>query len=524
MTAVALPGSGASASNIGPSVLRYSSLGCGPQDWNATESARQVPWHHDSTLSGFALHVTTNAIAADSAAAIRINGATGTQIILIPAGLTGVFRDITNSDPVVAGDLVNALVLTGAGGALLQVQNTMIVSDAATKTSAVYFSQNTGAMNVAGSTYFLAPVGQSTSTTTEANATVRASTNGTYKHSRFVVSANTRADATTIRCRINGGFGTISINVPAGTTGTFEDLLGSDAILDGDDWCHAVTLGAGAGSISIQRTSVEFETEDGSAQLYAFNSTAVIVNAGATKYYPFGGNGINVTAETTAQMLAGLDNTYHRLQCRITANTLTSDSALTARNNGAAGTQIIVLPTGLTGIFEDVTNEDVYLAADLTSIALTAGATGTSIRMTWVSIVQKAVPQPVADTPTGGHFIPEVGPTFSEREYRRLQRRLAGLREEVEQVSLSKTESEEIDEVLEDLAEAGEEIRRLRPKADAVSKEVQNLLSSALYRESPDLITPLVKDLETILAAISAKEAALEMEEDDVLTIILLFH
>lgn len=72
-----------------------------------TEINVQVPMPEDAVLRRLGLHVNTNTEAGAVTWKIRINGADGNLTISIPAATTGFFQDVSNSDVVSVGDLVN---------------------------------------------------------------------------------------------------------------------------------------------------------------------------------------------------------------------------------------------------------------------------------------------------------------------------------------------------------------------------------------------------------------------------------
>ncbi len=91
----------------------------------AAELDRQSPVARALTFRRMTLHVNTNTTLLSSTMEFRISGVSGNLLITIGAGLTGIFRDITNSDAVAAGDLV-AYELTKGDGNVLNITGAAI--------------------------------------------------------------------------------------------------------------------------------------------------------------------------------------------------------------------------------------------------------------------------------------------------------------------------------------------------------------------------------------------------------------
>ena len=73
---------------------------------SATELNRQNIIPNKCKLERMALQISANAANSDSVLALRINGVDGNSLITVPAGVTGSFQDLTNSDEVANLDLV----------------------------------------------------------------------------------------------------------------------------------------------------------------------------------------------------------------------------------------------------------------------------------------------------------------------------------------------------------------------------------------------------------------------------------
>ena len=68
-----------------------------------------------------------------------------------------------------------------------------------------------------------------------------------------IVGSNTIAtSATTVRTRLNGANGALSVSIAAGTTGSFKDSSNSDTIAVADDYNFQIVTPATSGTIGIR--------------------------------------------------------------------------------------------------------------------------------------------------------------------------------------------------------------------------------------------------------------------------------
>lgn len=114
----------------------------------------------------------------------------------------------------------------------------------------------------------------------------------------------------------------------------------------------------------------------------------VAFGTSVTRYIPPFGHIYDQPTETWAVMAAYQAYTTSNLQARATANTLTAASTLRSRRNSLNGNQLLTIPAGTTGLFEDAVNSDVLVAGvDTYCSQLITGATGTSVTLTIVSLL-----------------------------------------------------------------------------------------------------------------------------------------
>ena len=225
------------------------------------ENDTKVTWRTIATLSNLRTYVSTNTIANASTLTLRKNGGNGNQSVSVGAGLTGSFEDAVNTDDIAAADELNYIRIGGAGTGSIRWTLIQMKSNSAGQQLAntagigTIFGGAAGTMEYLGLTGF--PGGK---TTTEAWAqqAVQAIVTAKYMFVRLTINAVTVAS--TVYLRKNGANGNTFVSIPALTTGVFEDLVNSDALVAVGLVNIAVTSGdAGAHFIQLNCVSIELD-------------------------------------------------------------------------------------------------------------------------------------------------------------------------------------------------------------------------------------------------------------------------
>jgi hypothetical protein len=198
--------------------------------------------------------VGTNARTTTTFTGLRKNGADGSNVNTIGAGLTGLFEDTINTDALVIGDLVNRFILGGASTENFNaIQSAEIISVAQ---QVQYVCQGTQAV-AAASTRFDYISGNCIFASTEVDVQrpiqfiARASLANVY------VSANATSGNSVFTLRKNGVDTAITITVGAAATGFFEDTTNTVDFLPTDQVDWKVVTGA-SGLLTVERSSIVF--------------------------------------------------------------------------------------------------------------------------------------------------------------------------------------------------------------------------------------------------------------------------
>jgi hypothetical protein len=192
------------------------------------------------------------------------------------------------------------------------------------------------------------------------------------------VTANTATANTTVTSRINGGNGNLIVTIPAGMTGTFEDTCNSDTLVSGDLVNSLVTVGKG-GTVSISLISFILKSTNNTPILCAWYPSSS-QGYGKTRYYNISGKLKGDTHEVYSQYTFRTEATWSNLRVYCLKNTLDGATTVRVRISGTNGNQVITIPAGMTGAFEDAINTDYIAAGDNVSYqVITGGTTGSII-------------------------------------------------------------------------------------------------------------------------------------------------
>jgi hypothetical protein len=372
--------SSTSSVTFATSATRFFPLGVGADLNSATEAHNALPCRTAGTYSDFSLYQQTS-LASGATATFRKNTADGNQTISIGSGVTGALQDLSNTDTVVAGDLiaiqyVNATAanarVTGMGCVFEDSSSDRVYRLAARRDS---FSSAT-----ASTTSFF-PVGgviPNAAATTEANAQYKNRLTATIRNAAIYVSANARSTTTTFRSRVNGANGNISISIGASTTGLLEDTSNSDSIVNTDLICTSLTTGTGAGTITVRGTLLEYVTSSASAPILCGSANGTSAASAETRYNSISGGISNNSTEVNISAPLWTSGTLSNLQCYVSVNTIAATSTLTSRIAGADGNLTLSIGSTATGYFEDTTNSDTVTATNRLATKLVVGTSATN--------------------------------------------------------------------------------------------------------------------------------------------------
>jgi hypothetical protein len=346
---------------------------------SATEASNHRTIRAAGVYSKMWLRVLSNGVSAGTTVTFRVSGVDSSITFTVGAGSSGEFSDLSNTATVAATDEVSVKFAVGAGGTTFNPSVLTLVftpDDAGT----TYCPGGPGTLNISGGSdsttyYFNIASGFNSLNTTEANVQTKMRAGGTLKNFFMSVATNGRTTETTYRSRKNGGNGNLVIPV-----GVFEDTSNTDTFAVDDLFALSGTTSTGGGNI-IAQGGVSLESTDRTMHVIGGALTSVVVSAGQTNYLSPGGQWAASATETGTQSQFNLATTASKLQVYVSANTVTANSTLKTRINGANGGQTATITDSTSGWFEDASGTDSIADGDEVNFVITTGGTGTSLTL-----------------------------------------------------------------------------------------------------------------------------------------------
>lgn len=329
--------------------------------------------------------------------------------VTIPAGMTGWFEaSAALSVAFAAGDYVGLRMITPTEATkTLTIGPSWLVSEP-TGSGVTYHHGTFTNWNVTTGTRYTGPMGIAASSTDEPSESLKMKTAGTITHLQ-TWNMTARADGTTsLTLRKNGADANKVITIGAGAAvpAVHVNTTGIDTFTTDDTLTiKHTTTGTGSASYSWLQTVVDSDDdrfEIGSARV------EVVAAGAATQYFSIADLNNPSTTETDVQLQAPFAMTLTALRAHTRTNTLTGNSTLTLRVNGANAASITIADTSET-TWTDPGGITVNVAAgDKINFAFTPAAAGTSIELNKIMITAEDA------TPAGGGGRGRYFPLFAE--------------------------------------------------------------------------------------------------------------
>lgn len=371
----------------------YQGAFCAPRESNTSEALSQSRLRAAGTISNLWFRISSNSCSAASTFKSRIAGANGNISISVNASTSGTFEDASNTDVIAADALVDFDFTAGAGTGSFLLRSYAFVFNADSNT--VFRTGNTGVgLNGASFTgYFNLIGGGATATTVENETQQEVPAAGTLKNMFVYVSGNARTTTTTIKTRVNGADGNVTVSIVAAATGIFEDTSNTDTISAGDEINGKYTTGTGTEVITVAFVAVSLETTTGQSVVGSGMDTpgGVVVTTGTTRYWGLGAGGNVDTTESDASVKALLARTVSKLWAGVVANATTSASTLDFRVNSASSALTVSITAGTTGEFSDATNSVAIVATDVINVRVVNGGGGSLGISHWTMLASAAI-------------------------------------------------------------------------------------------------------------------------------------
>ena len=193
------------------------------------------------------------------------------------------------------------------------------------------------------------------------------------------IPSNTSTGPSSINLRKNNTTVTLTLAIPTGTSGVFEDTTHTDTIAAGDLMSIQTITGA-TGSVSISILSIYFantQSSEAVTRMAAGAPSAAISfsTPSVSRFQHLAGNIASIATEAGgAQDRIMKAGTLKNMSVYVSANARVNNTTIKSRINAADGTLVITIGAGATGLFQDSTHSDTVAEADLVDTVAVYGA------------------------------------------------------------------------------------------------------------------------------------------------------
>jgi len=209
--------------------------------------------------------------------------------------------------------------------------------------------------------------------TTEANAElVHRGLNATLKALRVRVTTNARAATSSVTTRKNNADTSQVATITASTTGTYTDLSNEVSVTAGDKVAYKLSIGSSSGSFRAPSITVNYESGGQAAVFWSGLGSYGYTNSVASRWATIPGGLTTQAVEANAQGYCALASVISNLRAYVTS-ARTTDTTLSSRVNGAAGSMSVTLTASTTGAYEDTSNSETGAVDDLFGVQTTTG-------------------------------------------------------------------------------------------------------------------------------------------------------
>lgn len=208
-------------------------------------------------------------------------------------------------------------------------------------------------------------------------------TAGTYTKLTIHISSNTSNQPATFKFMIDEVPGNMSITIPAGATGIFQDSSNQDVTVGGEYLAYQLLNTAfSTGNIVIRGVGCLFQASGGETVYRMLGSVGVAsaLGFGVTRYFtPLGAWVSQFVTQSNANTHLNFAGTVRNAAVNMRSNTLNGASTATLMKNNVATGIVITIPAGTSGWFEDTVNEVDFVAGDFFDWKLVTGGSSGSI-------------------------------------------------------------------------------------------------------------------------------------------------
>ena len=189
------------------------------------------------TLKNLFVYIISNARTTTTTIGILKNAVSGNLVVSIGGGISGIFEDISNTDSIAAGDLVNFYLTTGTGTETIDIRP-ISVEFLTTDSKFVLSGCHGGSTQTLSlnTTYWFYPGGNlAVEQVTESLQSTESQMSFNVTNLWCFISANSLTATSTFSVRKNQGTGNNSVSIGSGATGEFIDTTNTDSFTATDE-------------------------------------------------------------------------------------------------------------------------------------------------------------------------------------------------------------------------------------------------------------------------------------------------
>jgi len=226
--------------------------------------------------------------------------------------------------------------------------------------------------------------------TTEAYVQIPVKTAGNFRELRFYVTANDCTNAVTVTLRKNGAGTALTKSVSAGATG-WQAVVADVACSSGDFWAVEIVVPGEAGThtITITSTVLMYEPTDSSKTIQIFANAGDnpgLSTDSATRFMSANGVCQYSLIEANNKFRFRTSCSVENLYAYAISNARTTDTVVSVRKNGGAGSASLTFGSGVSGALTPSASTDSFTAGDDFNPQIVTSTGGGSIVLSVVSV------------------------------------------------------------------------------------------------------------------------------------------
>ena len=169
----------------------------------------------------------------------------------------------------------------------------------------------------------------------EASRQITYRTAGTISHLYFRAVSNSTNGDSTVTVRKNNVDTSLTVTIPAGTNGTFTDLIHTVSVAPGDVLSYKSVSGGASGNYRFAIASVIFNPSSGNAVTKTVTQGFALTTASITNFLSISGYQQTLpTIEADAEQTMKKAGTAKNAFIHVSANSRTTPTTFTLRKNG----------------------------------------------------------------------------------------------------------------------------------------------------------------------------------------------